>query len=309
MPKSLKYALMVFIGGFSYGAVLPLVRLSYASGFTPGSGMLAHNLLALVILAPVTLVFFRTSLNARQLLGLVAIGVVFFLTSATYFFALTYISPSVAITLMFQYIWMGIIIQAVAERKLPRLLTVASGLVVVAGTVLTTGVFNQAVSLHPLGVALSLLSALCYALFLFFSGRVATDLPAVARSTILTATRLALTLALAPLLITQMPTIPNFFIFGIPLALVGIVIPLVLIQTAAPRLPNSVTTIMSASELPGGILLAAIFVGDSIGLVGWLGIALVLAGIILSQASELRKLWQRLKGPGSEDRGPGTDTT
>ena len=291
---------MVFVGGLCYGGMLPLARGALDHGFIPGSAVVIHNLFASVILVPVVLIFFRCKISGKEFLALLGLGVIAYTMSASFYYALLYISASATITLMFQYIWMGIIIQAIAKRRLPRMTIILSGIVVIMGTFLTTGVFEEDLTLNLLGVFFGLLSALGYALFLFLSGRVATRLPAVSRTAFLSVVRLVIAIVLAPGALGQLPALPIVVLFGVPMALLGIIIPLVLIQHAAPHLPNSVTTIMSASELPGGVILAVIFVGEHIGLLQWLGIVLVLGGIFLSQAPEIGELLRRLRSQKAE---------
>ncbi len=276
--------------------MLPLLPIAYSLGFNPASSMLIQNLFAAIILALISIIFVRKKIALQQALGLMGIGVFAYIMSATYFFALKYVSATVTIILMFQYVWMGIAIQAIVERQRPRLITLASGAIVIFGTVLTTGVFEEEISLNIIGVVLGLVSALAYAIFLFLSGRVATDVPTINRTAIVALARLILAIALVPIFTDSlsMPPAPILFGFGLLIALGGIIVPLLLIQGAAPHLPNSVTTIMSTSELPSAVILASLLLGEVITPLAWLGIVLVLGGIVLSQASELITLAKRI---------------
>ncbi len=119
--------------------MLPILRVAYNYGFDPVNGMVVQNLFAFIILALVSVVFVRTRLKLSQALGLMGVGVSAFIMSIAFFFALRYVSATVTIILLFQYIWMGIAIQAVLERRIPHPLTLLSGVIIIFGTVLTTG--------------------------------------------------------------------------------------------------------------------------------------------------------------------------
>ena len=289
---------MVFIGGAAYGAMLPILRVAYNHGFNPVNSMVIQNLFAVIILAVLSITLVRTKPKLSQIFGLLGAGVSAFVMSTAFFFTLRYASATITVILLFQYIWMGIAIQAILERRMPHPLTLLSGAIIIFGTVLTTGAFEKEVSLNVIGLVTGLLSALGYAVFLFLSGRVATDIPTVNRTAFVAVARFVLALALIPLFpeSLSLPSPPLVLGFGLLLAFGGIVFPLLLIQGGAPHLPNSVTTIMSASELPSAVILAAILLGEVITPLAWLGIALVLGGIVLSQAPELAALSKRLRG-------------
>lgn len=295
MPSSLKYALMVFSGGALYGAMVPLVHFAYDLGFNPANGMVLHNLLATLILIPLVLFSAkqRTGIRAikgKDFLGLAAMSVLAYGMSAGFFYALTYISSASTVTLMFQYVWMGVIIQAAVTRKLPNRWMMGSVVLVLVGTVLTTGIAEEGLgSLNVPGVLFGLLSALSYALFLFFGTRVAATLPPLSRTTIITALRLIIALALAPGFFAELPPLPLTATVGVLMAITGIIGPILLFQVATPHLPVGITTIMTSSELPCSIVLAWLLVGEHVSPLAWFGVALVLGGIVLSQTQELFK--------------------
>lgn len=45
---------------------------------------------------------------------------------------------------------------------------------------------------------------------------------------------------------------------------------------------------MAAAELPAGLLVAMIVLGEPLGVVEWLGVAIILAGVCLAQVPPLR---------------------
>jgi drug/metabolite transporter (DMT)-like permease len=199
---------------------------------------------------------------------------------------------------------MGVLLEAIIERKLPDRMTILSVALVLAGTVLAAGILDwRPETLNVLGVLYGLLSAACYTVFLRLSGRVATDLPTVNRTFFTGLGSLATSLLLMPAFIASGAHLQDFSWIVIPLALIGIVAPIFLIQQGAPKLPSGVTTIMASSELPSGILMGALFVGDAITVLEVVGIAIILGGIRLSQLESLRSGRQK-NGSKAQRNGP-----
>ncbi|MDR1421803.1 MAG: DMT family transporter [Coriobacteriales bacterium] len=299
MSTSIKYALMVFAGGAVYGAMIPLVHYAYQLGFNPANGMVLHNFIGALILLPIVLVIPRlrrslAGISRRDIAGLAVVCVLAYGMSAGYFNALSHISAAATVTLMFQYVWMGVVLQAIAEHRRPDIWTILAALVVMVGTVLTTGILDEGTgTLNVPGVLFGLLSAVCYAAFLFVGARVAPGLPAFSRTTIITVGRLFIALAFAPTFFTILPPLHLTATVGVLMALTGIILPILCFQVATPHLPSGVTTIMTSSELPASILLASLFIGEQVTPLMWLGVALVLGGIVLSQTGELRRLFKR----------------
>jgi drug/metabolite transporter (DMT)-like permease len=294
MSKTLKYAFLVFCGGACYGVMVPLVRSAYTLGFTTSQVMAVQYTLGVLVLGIASLIFSRHRLTIKQALQLLGLGIVAAGVSFGYYHALALLSSAAAITLLFQFAWMGVLLQAVLERRPPNRMTLIAVLLVVAGTFPAAGILEgTGGTLDPLGVFFGLLSAVFYTAFLHLSSRVATDLPTVNRTFFTAAGSLVATICITPTLFSGLSLNLDFIWVAIPLALIGIVAPIFLIQKGAPHLPGSITTIMAASELPSGILMGVAFIGDPISLLTVIGVVVILAGIVLSQYDELRLAFRR----------------
>ena len=64
-------------------------------------------------------------------------------------------------------------------------------------------------------------------------------------------------------------------------------LPVILFGLGSPHLPAGVSTVMAASELPAGLLISMVALGEAIGPVQWVGVAVILAGVVISQAGNL----------------------
>ena len=72
---------------------------------------------------------------------------------------------------------------------------------------------------------------------------------------------------------------PYAFVCG----LFGMTLPVLLFGLGTPHLTPGMSTIMTSAELPAGLLLAMLVLGEPISTVEWLGVAIILAGVCIAQ--------------------------
>jgi drug/metabolite transporter (DMT)-like permease len=286
----------MFLAGSCYGIVVPLVRAAYGAGFSTVEVMATQYLLAALLLSSIVALFSRRRIKLLDVVKLLGVGAVAAGVSFSYFQALSLLPSATALTLLFQFVWMGMLVQALRERHLPRLGAFGAMLLVMVGALGATGVVEEGfspASLPPAGLFFGMLSALFYTAFLVLSSKVATTLPAVNRTMITAVGSLLLTFLLDPgaLLATGLSA-QSMLVSSLPLSLalglIGICLPVFLIALSAPKLPSGLTTVMASSELPSGVLCAVLFCGDPLPLSVGMGIIIVIGGIVLSEWESLR---------------------
>ena len=136
---------------------------------------------------------------ALPILALLALGLNTCIGTVLYNYALTLLPVSVAITLLFQFTWMGIVVQLVVMRRRPRAAEAAAAAVILGGTLMASGMFSESVgALDPIGIACGLLSAVSCTFFMFFSSRVGRGMPSVQRGLVVCLGACALGFALCP---------------------------------------------------------------------------------------------------------------
>ncbi|MGO4275616.1 EamA family transporter, partial [Paenibacillus sp. TAF58] len=123
----MKYILFVLAGACSFGLLSTFVKKAYESGFNVGDVVGSQNLFGVIMLWMLVLVTVKSAKQAtgaspfkvtkRQVLSLMAVGTTTGITGILYYAALQYISASFAIILLFQFTWMGILLEAIVERK------------------------------------------------------------------------------------------------------------------------------------------------------------------------------------------------
>ena len=291
MGKTLTYALLVFLAGASYGFIVPVIKIANAGGVAPTDFLPLQYLIAFLIMAVVLVIRRDKGAPPLTLARLAAVGICTSGCSLCFYQAATILPSSVALTLLFQYLWVDAILDCILRRSLPDPATVVSILVVVAGGSLATGLFDgTAAALDPVGIAFGLASAVFYGGFLFVSGRVGTDQPVALRTMMLALGGFVVTTAVNPdVLLGGQLLDADLWPYAIVLAALGIVVPTNLISFASPHLSPSVVSIMAASELPIGVLASWAIIGDAPSALGVVGVVLVLAGIVANQLPALLK--------------------
>lgn len=289
MGRTLTYALLVFVAGSSYGFIVPVVKIASAAGIGAEDFLPLQYLVAFAAAAIVCAVQRVRLGSPRDPVKLALVGILTSGCSLCYYRAVALLPSSVALTMLFQFVWIGAVIDCIAERRLPSRATVAAIAVVLAGTLLAAGIFEGSHGdLDPTGITFGLASAVFYASFLFVSGRVGQDRPVALRTAMLSLGGFAVTAAVGPVAFVEALPTASVWPFAALMAIIGVILPTSLISFASPRLSPSVVSIMAASELPVGVLAAWAVLGDAPSALGIAGVVLVLAGIVVNQLPALR---------------------
>lgn len=313
--RLLIFPLLVFLGGCCYGPSSPTIKLGYAAGFSWQDLVMSQYfygwLILFVLVLGITFIrFIRGTPVApakysrailRRVPGLAIAGSCIALVTVTYCLSLQTVPAYVTVILLFQFTWMGVLIQAITERKLPQSKIVISVVILVIGTFLAAGFAGLEGPLAPAGVIFGLLSALLYALYIFMLGRVEIGMHPLNRSFLI----ISFSLLLLIVIFT-----PSYFIkgafateilpYGISLGSIGCVLPMCLFAIAAPRISTGMTTILSSSELPASIICAVIILGESVSWIQYAGILLLFIGIAYPQYHPLTGQKQMRKGVGMQ---------
>jgi len=288
MNRTLIYALLVFLAGSSYGFIVPAVKAAVSIGVYPADFLPLQYLVALVVCLAYALVRRVRFPSAGECAKMALLGVFTGLTSICYYASVSLLPSAAALTLLFQYVWVSVLIECIVERHLPTPSTVVAVAVVLVGTVFAAGVFEGALgSLDPLGVALGAGSAVFYALFLYLSSRIGADQQPALRAAMLPIGGLVVTSLANPSCYATAFFDPNTWPFAIAMSILGVILPTTLINYASPKFSTGMVSVMASSELPVGILAAWALVGDEPTPLVLFGAALVLAGIVLKQLPTL----------------------
>ncbi|WJQ81715.1 EamA family transporter [Brevibacillus brevis] len=282
----MRYILLVFLGACSYGILSTIVKLAYKQGYSPAEVIGGQMFLGFVLTWIPALFFLRTKPPLRQLLLLVAVGLTVGSTGMMYYNALQYIPASIAIVLLFQFTWMGVLIEAVITRRMPGKETIFSLLLLLTGTLLAGGIFESGglAQFHILGVIFGLLSAVSFTLFILFSGKTAISVnPWLRSSSMATGSFLLASLIYPPAFLFNGALLDGLFPYVFLLAFFGILIPTVFFNYGMPHIGPGMGAILGAAELPMAVLSSYVILNESVSILQVSGVVIILLGIILPE--------------------------
>ena len=290
----LKGALLVGLGASSYGALATVVKLAYQHGFTTAEvttsqfsiGFAGLLLLNILFKKPVAA---EQKATSGSILKLVLGGTSMGLTSMFYYFSVKYIPVSVAIVLLMQSVWMGLLLEAVLDRKAPSLKKLLAVAIVLFGTGLATNIFSGLHELNWKGLAWGLAAGLSYTVSLYSSNSIATHLPFLKRSLWLLAGGLLVILLVFSTNIFAHFNFSIFWPWGLFLAFFGTILPPLLFTSGMPHTGIGLGTIVAAIELPVSVLFAYILLQEPVGVLQWTGIVLIIAAIVLMNVRTAKK--------------------
>ncbi|WP_438448896.1 EamA family transporter [Gorillibacterium sp. sgz5001074] len=278
--------LFIIGGAVSFGVLSTIVKLAYGDGFTTGEVLGSQVFTGWCMLLAGRLLLLRRGLPWRSWLRLLAVGTFSTLTGWFYYSALQTIPASVAIVLLFQFSWIGVLLEAAVTRRWPSRSKAAAIPVLIAGTLLAGGIGAGALEWST-GLLYGLLSAVSFTLFIFFSGRTEPEHHPLQRAFAMTTGGMLLAFVLFPPAFLADGTYLSggLWRFGVPLGFFGMVLPNLLFAAGMPKIGPGLGSILSSAELPTAVLLSRLVLGETVHPLQWLGVALILGGIALPQAA------------------------
>lgn len=288
-----KAALQVFAGGACYGAMATTYKLAYAASFTSAQVVASQAWFGCLFFALATLAGHALGHRWQRVgwklaLKLMGLGALTCLTSILYCYAMSVLPAPVALTLLFQFTWLGLLWQTVMTRRPPRVLQVVSALVIVFGTVFASGVYRTGITGYdPVALLCALGAAVSCPLFVTLSGKVEAPCSFEQRGVIVCAGSVVMSLTVCPDYVVSGVLAQGILPFAVIAGFFGMLCPVLLFGMGSPHLPAGLSTVMAAAELPAGLLIAMIVLGEPLGVVELLGVAIILAGVCLAQVPSL----------------------
>lgn len=293
----LKGVFLVGLGATTYGMLATFVKMAYTENYTTAEVTSSQFILGILGILLINL-FQKiknkntaTKASSRNIFQLMLAGTSLGMTSVFYYLAVKYIPVSIGIVLLMQTVWMGVLLEMILEKKLPSKQKVISVFIVLIGTVLATNLINNEVQLDWHGIMWGMLAAASFTTTMFTANSVATNISSAQRSLymLLGGAVIVFTFSIA----TQITPF-NFAIFtkwGIILALFGTIIPPMLMNAGFPLTGIGLGSIVSALELPVSVMMAYVLLNEDVNTTQWLGIALIIAAIIIMNIN-----WKKSKG-------------
>lgn len=292
MRPTIIYALMIVIASSSYGILSTIVKLAMQAGFSSAEAITSQYVFGFIL---TFILFILTKqewpqLNLRGGFLIILAGIFTAITGIVYGHSLNFLPASLAVVMLFQFTWIGLLIDCILKRRLPTRAEAISLPFLFAGTILAAGILDVNLSTIPLkGWIYGLLSALSFAIFIQINSRPVKGISTITRTFIISVVALILiSLVLTPEIIWNGQLINNgLWKYGLILGTFGIILPILLLSIAVPKVGGGLASILSAMELPVAIFVSVLVLNEAISSLQIIGILLVLIGMVLPSYFDL----------------------
>jgi drug/metabolite transporter (DMT)-like permease len=227
----------------------------------------------------------------KEKLKLAAMGTSTGLVSIFYYKCVQSVPASIAILLLMQFTWMSLLLEAVIKRRAPKLAQLGTVALVLLGTALAGRLFSAELpDFNWQGIGFGLIAAFCYTIFLTINGSAGNNMHPTTKSALLLTGACVLVFSIfPPVFLVNGALFQGLFKWGLVLSVFGTVIPPLFYSYCIPRIGLGLSAILSAAELPVAVLMSSMVLQEEVWAIQWIGVALILAAIVLSNLHSLHK--------------------
>lgn len=301
MNSTLKGIIYVALGASSYGMLATFVKIAYQQGFTTAEVTTSQYVFAIICLLFLNFMIRNKPLEKttnQDLKRLILSGTSMGFTSVLYYLSVRYINASIAVVLLMQSVWIGVLLETIIDKSKISFSKIAAVVLVLIGTILATNILKSELIFDFKGYLFGFLAAISFSITLYSTNSVAKHLHPYKRTLFMLFGGAIIVLFFT--LFTQiLPTyfqieiVPKEFVFikpfdssilytwGILLSVLGTVLPPILLNKGFPLVGVGLGSIVSALELPVSVTCAFIFLNESVSFIQWIGIFVILGAIIM----------------------------
>ena len=283
----LKGVFLVGLGATSYGMLATFVKLAYDEGFTTAEVTSSQFILGILGVFIIN-VFkkYRTNqvvekASPKNIFHLMLSGTSLGMTSVFYYLCVKYIDVSIAIVLLMQTVWMGVLLEWFIEKRKPSNQKIISVLIVLVGTILATNLINNQITIDWRGILWGMLAAASFTTTMFTANKVALGISSAQRSLYMLLGGAIIVFGFGIFTQTTPYDYSIFLKWGIFLALFGTIIPPLLMNAGFPITGIGLGSIVSALELPVSVLMAYLILNENVVFLQWIGIILIIIAIVI----------------------------
>ncbi|HQV36166.1 MAG TPA: DMT family transporter [Flavobacterium sp.] len=294
--RVLKGVFLVALGATSYGMLATFVKLAYHENFTTAevtTAQFVYGIIGVLLINSFQRVKNKNiafKATGKNIFHLMLAGTSLGMTSVFYYLSVKYIDVSIAIVLLMQTVWMGVLLEMILDKKLPSIQKIMAVVIVLIGTVLATNLIQNEIAIDWRGLFWGILAAASFTTTMFTANRVATKITSAQRSLYMLQGGAIIVFLFS--IVTQ-STPFNFEIFlkwGIIVALFGTIIPPMLLNAGFPLTGIGLGSIVSSLELPVSVLMAYFLLSEKVNGLQWLGIILIILAIVVMNIKFIRKI-------------------
>jgi drug/metabolite transporter (DMT)-like permease len=292
--SKLKGVFLIGLGATSYGMLATFVKMAYAEGFTTPEVTIAQFVYGITGILLINAIQKAQNKNQaakaapKTIAQLMLAGTSLGMTSVFYYLAVKYIPVSIAIVLLMQTVWMGVLFEMLLEKKIPSAQKITSVVVVLLGTALATNIIKNQIAFDWRGILLGLLSAASFTTTMFTANRVGIGISSAQRSLFMLLGGAVIVFGFAIANQTGDFHFEIFVKWGIVLALFGTIIPPLLFNAGFPLTGIGLGSIVSALELPVSVLMAYFLLNENINTWQWIGIMLIILAIVIMNINDTK---------------------
>lgn len=284
---------MVFAGACSFGILSTFVKLAYREGYNAAEISVTQAFAGMVVLWLLYIITRRQrhSMSTGDWAWLLLTGGCIGVTSFIYYVSVAYIPASVAIVILMQFTWIGLLMEAVFFKKIPSLLQLITTVMILAGTWMGSGLAGHGITaLSVKGLLYAGASAFLYAVYIIGNSRVGKSMDAGKKSAVMiTGSTLCIFLVNAPQLVTSTHFDTGLLKWALFLSLFGTVIPPLLFAKGIPKVGAGISGVIMTAELPVAVVCSHFILQEPVNGLQWAGVALMLLSMLLLNAHYFRK--------------------
>lgn len=292
----------VLLGATCYGILNTVIKLSFDAGLTPAMITVVQLFFGSIVMWSILLLK-RDKIAKLTLLDWIRISMLgmigLTLTSIFSNLALERLSVALTIVLLFQSAWITVVLEWLIGKNKPSIQQLLATAIVLTGTVISVGLSADDIqNISFLGLLYGFLSGMSFSLFLYFSGRVRTNLSAIHKSAVMLAGSFVVVVPILILVFPSQISVSDvsyftWFKWGVPLSLVGSIVPLILLNWGLARVGSTIGATLSPFEIPVSAWLAWLVLGERIVSQQVIGICLIIVGIIFVEWPLKRQIGKR----------------
>lgn len=287
------YPLMVVFAASSYGTLSTMVKLAIGDGYTASEAISSQYIVGFLL---ALVIYLLTQRKLPRLHGgfkiILLAGVFTATTGIVYGMSLIYLPASLAVVMLFQFTWIGTLIDCIIRKRLPSRAEAISLVILFVGTILAAGILDVDLSgIDWRGWVYGLAAAVSFSLNMNVNTKQVEGMN--------TTTRLLFVSFIAAIMIAifQSPEImwngklftePLLF-YGLALGLLGIIIPIYFFVIAVPKVGGAVSSILSAMELPVAVIVSVLVLSEALSWLQILGIIVILVGMCIPTIAGIRR--------------------
>lgn len=279
-----------FLSPLFLGFAPVLGKFAYLGGSDPFTVAATRTVIAAGILWAIYLVFFRSYLYVHPagLIGCIVVGTVNGIGSLFYYNGLTYLDASVAQLLNATYLIVVVVLTRIGGQIVTRRTAFRALLALLAITLLTGGMAGK---ISWVGAGLIIANAICFAGTYVMSQRVLYEIPAPT-FTLYTLTTMAVVVVMARVVyrLEWIPQSPDaafaIFALGVTTALSRLAL-----FMGIKKFGSLQTVFVAIFESLVALLLAAIFLRETLTLTQWVGVGVLLCSLLLIRGDDISRGW------------------